>query len=202
MKVPQGAPVELPPEGTHQFVLVSILDVGTQDVVYQDKTSQSRRVLVAMEITEPGIRKESGDPFIKFREYTFSEKSKNLLKDMKAWLGLKDLAEFDFDTLLGKHGAITISHSDDGKYANITNIAALMKGIKLVKAKTAFSSFYIDDENGIDWDEFKALPEWAQTKIAKSKEYPALVAEREQAASKAKGGKKAPAPAPKKTGKK
>lgn len=194
MKPPKGKPRELPPEGTHQAILYSIVDVGTQHNVTFN--SKSRKVWFQFELVGPGLKNSEGNPFFMSKEYTFSAKSKNLLKDLKSWQGVKDkdLSDIEIDAYLGKRAALTIQYTEDEQYANITAIAPLMKGTKELKGTAAMSSFYLDE---YDEDAFKALPQWLQNKIAASDEYPDIVAEQEgntkgkgkAAAGKAKGKK-------------
>lgn len=192
MKPPKGKPRELCPEGTHQAQLISIIDVGTQEPT-NPTYNKSRRVYFNFEITEPRMQKEDGSPFFLRRDYTFSNKSKNLLKDLKGWLGVKKLDDYDIDNALGKHGLLKVEHSgDDGQYDNIVNISEVPKGLKLYKATTPLSSFYLDE---FDEDAFKALPQWIQDKIVKSDEYPGIMEEHMKSkkgttATKAAAGKK------------
>jgi hypothetical protein len=173
MKIPKGKPRELCPEGTHQAQLISITDVGTQEP-NTPGFNKSRRVYFNFEVTERNIKKEDGSPFFLRRDYTFSEKSKNLLKDLKAWLNVKSLKDYNIDSALGQYALIKVSHTDDEQYDNITNISELPKSVKPGKATTPLSSFYLDE---FDEDAFKALPQWIQDKIVKSDEYPEIAAD-------------------------
>jgi hypothetical protein len=194
MKPPKGKPRELCPEGTHQAQLISIIDIGTQEP-NTPGFNKSRRVYFNFEVTEPRVKKEDGSPFFLRRDYTFSERSKNLLKDLKGWLNVKTLVDYDIDNALTKHAMLKVTHSDDGQYDNITNISEVPKGLKTYKATTAPMSFYLDE---FDEDVFKTLPQWIQEKIVKSDEYPEIMeakikdkkSSKEKAAPAAKGKKK------------
>lgn len=178
MKTPKGKPRELCPEGIHQATLVSIVDLGEQQP-NNPTYSPSRKANFIFEITEPGITKEDGGQFLMKKEYTFSEKSKNLMADMKGWQGLKSLVDVEWDGLLGKSAAVTIVHNASKTtgeiYDNISNISGLMKSVKAFRAKTPLVSFYLEEGEPLDKASFDALPEWTRNTIAKSKEYVAAV---------------------------
>lgn len=203
MKTPKGKPRELCPEGIHQATLVSIVDLGTQQP-NNPTFSESRKANFVFEITEPGITKEDGGQFLMKKEYTFSEKSKNLLADMKGWQGLKSLADVEWDGLLGKPAAITVIHAESKTtqdvYDNISNISALMKGLKPLRAKSPLVSFYLEEGEPLDKASFDALPEWTRNTIAKSKEYVAAV-ELLEAPKGKKSARKVAAKTPAKRGK-
>lgn len=175
MKAPKAEPREQTPEGVHQAVCIKVIDWGTQSGSYQGKPTKRRMLNVGFEITGPGMKTEKGDPYVNYKTYTFSVgKKANLAKDIKAWLGVKDLAEYDFDGLLSKRAMVTISHkeSEDGNvYANITNISGLPKGIKEYKSSEPLQSFFLDADN-YGLEEFNALGDYDKNKIAASEEYP------------------------------
>lgn len=173
MKTPKSKPREICPTGVEQGALVSIVDVGTQQP-NNPTFKESRQIFYFFEIL--GISSEAGDLFRIKKQYTFSEFSKNLLRDLKAWKNIETLEDYDHDDMLGQVAAVTITHSEDGKYANISNISGLMKGVKPLKPKSPLTSFYIDTENGFDQEGFDALPEWLRVIIAKSPEYALAIA--------------------------
>lgn len=184
MKPPKGKPREIPPAGVHQGALIAIIDIGTQPA-NKPGWSDSRKIFYNFELMGPGLKTEEGNPFFVRAEYTFSEKSKNLLRDLKAWKGIKDL-DFDFDDLLGQVGAVTVVHSEDGQYANFGGLTALMKGVKPLRPTSALTSFYINEEEGLDVTAFNALPEWIRNKIAATEEYTMAVAANENKKNKKK----------------
>lgn len=165
MKIPKSKG-EMCPEGVHKAVCVYVVDMGTQEPS-NPKFSAARKVRVGFELQ--GIRKKSGDPFLLFQSYTFSSNPKaNLMKDLKAWLGIKD-KDVDMDELLGKGAMVTVSHSEDGQYANVTNITGLPKGVKLAKPETKPYSLYLDET--FDADVYNELPDSFKERIAASPEY-------------------------------
>ncbi len=192
MKAPKGKPRELAPEGTHNAILVQIIDLGTQPSG-NPKFKDSRRLQLAFELVGPGLKTEDGSPFVQYRQYTFSSHAKSqLAKDFKAWLSVKDMSDYDVDAALGKQALVTIEHKEieSGTFANVSNISAVPKGSKMFKATEPLKSFYLDPKE-FDEAAFKELPEFLQTKIAGTEEYAECIA----ATTKKKPTKKAAEPA-------
>lgn len=158
---------ELAPEGVHKAVCVHVIDLGTQEFTIKGKQQSSRKVSVGFELI--GKKNSFGDPLVVQQRYTFSNSKKsNLMKDLKGWLGIKD-PDFDLDGLAYKPAQITITHSEDGEYANITNVGGVPKGTKFPKPVNKFVSLYLDDT--FDKDVFDDLPDYFKEKIASSPEY-------------------------------
>lgn len=172
-KIPTGGtPRELPEEGTHNAVLVEILDFGTQpgSEAYPEP---KRKCQLAFECVD--LKTKEGKAIVATKQYTFSNSPKsNLMGDLKSWLGVKD-GNYDMDNALAKGALITIEHSttQKGTYANITNITAPPKGMKIKKHSEPLVSLYLDET--FDKDTFDSLAEWKQTKIAGSPEYAAIM---------------------------
>lgn len=173
-KIPAGKPRELAPEGAHQACLCQIIDMGTQPS-NDPKYKPTRRVQLGFELTDE--KTEEGNKFVQYKTYTFSKhKKSNLAADLKSWLGLKDsqLEDFEMDNALSKNALITIAHktTDNGEYANITNVSALPKSMKVKKGTEPLVSLYLDEN--FDKAVFDKLPEFLRTKIAASPEYAAI----------------------------
>ena len=171
---------ELAPEGVHKAVCVHVIDLGTQEFQIKGKTQSSRKVSVGFELL--GKKRTDGNVHVIATRYTFSNSPKsNLMKDLKAWLGIKT-NDFEMDNLLGKGALITVTHTDDGDYANVTNVSGLPDKGKLPKPETPLTSFYLDD---FDKDTFDGLEDYFKEKIAMSPEYDDVAAPK----SKTKKGK-------------
>jgi hypothetical protein len=183
-KVPKGKEFEKAPAGTHPSVCVGVFDLGTQEKEYEGKKYKSRQIRLMQQLVEE--RTEEGENMCISADYTFSDKSKNLAKIVKAWTGT-DLDDTDPASLLLRPGFTTVVHnkSKDGKkvYANIEAITAPPKGTKVAKPTEPALSFFFDfEEDGegesipesvtFDADDFKALPDWIKKKIVQSDEYP------------------------------
>lgn len=194
MEIPKGKERELPSEDTHNAVLVQILDIGTQPSS-NPKFKPSRRVLLGYEVI--GQKTEEGDAFVVFKNYNFTDNpSSNLMKDLKAGFGLKG-PKVDIDHALAKPCMITIEHNetDQGTFANISNVSGLPKGLKPGKHTTPLKTLYLDPKL-FDQATFDSLGDKLKAKIAGSAEYAEAVA-----AGMKKGAKKA-APAKAAKGKK
>jgi hypothetical protein len=181
MEIPEGKVYELLPAGTYNATLIRILDLGTQKS-NNPKFKDTRKIRLYFEVAVE--RTEEGDPFVLFREYNFTNnKDSHLMKDLTGWLNLKTTEGFDIDTILGKAAQISVTHSSNGKYANITAVVAPLKGTKLPKTVNALSSLYLTKEL-FDKPTFDGLSQKLQTSIAGTKEYAEATAPKGKAAAK------------------
>jgi hypothetical protein len=190
-KIPAARPREQAAEGTHIAVCTSVIDLGTQA---SEQWGDRHKVSLGFELVEE--KTSDGKAMVVYKQYTYTNSPKgNLMKDLKAWLGVKN-GDFDMDNCLGKPASVTIEHSetDRGTFANITNIASLPKGTKVRKATEPLVSFYLDET--FDEDVYNGLSEYLRNKIAASPEYAEIM---EGAAAKKKP-KKTAAAAPAKKG--
>ena len=201
-KVPKGKEFEKAPAGTHPSVCILSCDLGTQDKEYEGKKYKSRQIKLGQQLVEE--RTEEGENMCIYADFTFSNKSKNLAKIVKAWTG-EDLDDMDPASLLLRPGLTTVIHnqSKDGKktYANVSAITAPPKGVKIQKATEPALSFFFDFEEDVegnpipesvtfDVDDFKALPDWIRKIIVKSDEYPIAMANNENGGWEGSKGKK------------
>lgn len=169
---------ELLDEGTHPAICIGVVDFGTQPGSQQFPDPRRQCQVDFQAVNE---QTEDGKAMTIYKRFTFSSSEKsNLVKTIKAWLGLKDLDGFDMDDLLGKAALITVAHSEGGDvtYANITNISAVPKGTKVRKATEPLRSFFMAEGEPLDKGSFDELPEWMQNKIAESPEYAEVSAPR------------------------
>jgi len=123
--------------GTHLAVCTLIADVGLQpgSGKYPDP-----KVLIYMRFEIPGERVkyekdgvEHDAPAIVYNNYAaFMSPKANLRKAIESWRAAKftdaEAELFDVRKLLGQTCMLLVVHSDDGKYANVKNIMAPMKG--------------------------------------------------------------------------
>ncbi len=182
MSKPPKSKRVLAPEGVHKAVCVHVIDLGTQTFTFKGKEQSARKVSVGFELL--GKKNSFGEALVVAQKYTFSNSKKsNLMKDLKAWLGIKD-PDFDLDGLANKPAQVTITHSDDGEYANITNVGGVPKGTKFPKAENTFTSLYLDDT--FEQDVFDDLPDYFKEKIASSPEYDEVSGPKKKPAKKTK----------------
>lgn len=166
MKTPKGKARELAPEGNQPLALVSVIDYGTQESNNPDFEA-TRRLNTGWEAIDK--RTEKGDPFVVYKEYTFSSNAKsNLAKDFKAWGQDPD----DVETALGKYCMGNVVHKEtaSGTFANLTTIAPIPKGLKHGKYKQPLVFLFLNPGE-FDQEVFDGLPEWQRNKIAASQEY-------------------------------
>ena len=132
---------ELVPPGTHYAVCASVYNLGQQTTKY----GSSFKHYIGFQV--PSIRVEwekegvqhSGPAFIGAR-YTSSLSPKAILRQhLEAWRGRAfteaELQGFDLFNLLGVSAMISVTHTEDGKYANISAIMGMPKGMPKVEAE-------------------------------------------------------------------
>ncbi len=153
MKVPlpgQGGFADTPPAGTHQAVLVAIIDLGTQMEDYQGEQKKARKVFLAWELVQ---ERAAGMPHghVIGKQYTLSYHQKAALRGLiKGWRG-KDLAdgeEFDLAKLKGKSCLVNVTHSTSGErtYANLGGVSPLPKGMPAVEPGVEPVLWYIGSD--------------------------------------------------------
>jgi len=158
-----STPRELPDEGQHSAICKIVADLGTQKSNNPDWADR-HTILLLFELTELSTKQK---PAYQTLQLTFTDKSKGLLKTMKAWQGVKKLSDYDMEDALNKPANITIEHN--GEYANITAVTAPIKGQKIPKGFMSPLALFLDDT--FDAETFESLPEWVKDKIMDSPEY-------------------------------
>ena len=168
------------PNGMHQVVCYSIVDLGTQEVQWEGQTLYKRKVRFTFELPNETrvFNADKGEqPMVISREFTLSMHEKSVLRPfIEGWTGQKmnDVVahQFDIFSLLGKNGLANIVHAKNGAniYANLQSVAPLMKGMSEVEAKNPIVAF---ETFGWDWDAFNALPSFLRDKISNTPEYSA-----------------------------
>ena len=174
---------ELIPEGTHLGICVSITDMGTQELVFEGRTSWKRRLRFTWEV--PDQRRQWVDdkdvehdvPMFVSKELTQSlHKRATLTKILKSW-GFLDrvLAENNVEVLLGVPAILTMAHADyEGeKYASLESVSPIMDGMSVPEAETRETSFHLGSPDRDVWD---AMPDWLKEKIQKAEEWPSAEA--------------------------
>ena len=184
-----GGNFELAPEGMHLARCIKVIDLGTQEQKWKDQVKHNRQVLVMFELPKVMIEIEGEKkPQAISKKYTLSFNSKaNFRKDLESWYGRKfndkQIAEsdgFDPSKILGKPATLTIAHSDDGKYANISSITGVMDGVEIPDQINPSVLFDLDD---FDYDVWDTLSEKMKDWIGKSPECEKALAGSKPAAS-------------------
>lgn len=194
----------LPKKGYHQARLKGLYDTGTQKAT--DPNYSDRRVMVWLwELVNLSKEKKGKNPaqsVYVVQSLPFNGKSKILVKILGDWLGIlpAEMLRKDFNIvneLLDQPAEILITHSKDGKYANVAKeggVGPVGKG--KVKSGVMKAQSIMLSPDDFDMDEFKKIPMWIQNKAIESDEFIAVSGERTSARRAAKSS-----PAPKAKGK-
>lgn len=166
------------PEGTHIATLYSIVDLGTQEVIWQGEVKYYPKVRLTFELPDElkefdGVKK----PLVIGNEYTMSLSDKAKLKPVIEGILGKALtpeeranySSDDFSALVGTHCMLSVVHTEkDGvTYANIASVSPLHKSIP---KPTQYNPSMIYDISEGQSDKFKELPEFMRNKILKARE--------------------------------
>ncbi len=176
-KVSGGGTLFLAPSGTHVARAIRVLDVGTH--TSERFGSRNHQVVISWELPSALIEDGdyAGEPFVVNRTYTLSlHKKSNLRPDLEAWRGKQFTGQeildgFEIAEMVGQPCMLTITHSnptDEGRvYANVTGVAALMKGTECGKQVNESLVYDIDAPDG---EVYSKLPECQQKLIDSSEE--------------------------------
>ena len=131
----------IPDSGMQRARCVAILDLGTHidpKFPLDDKGRPNKRHIVQIQWELDQLMEYEGEkkPMMATKRYTLSAHAKsNLRKDLESWYGkkfkddeLESAGGFDLEKLLGRPALLNLSHSEDGKYANIETINPPIKG--------------------------------------------------------------------------
>lgn len=184
--IPSGSSWENAPEGTNNATCVNVIDLGTQEVVFEGKAKSVRQLQLGFELDGP--RNSKGEPFYISKTFSYSSSPKsNLMKDLKSWLKVTS-GDFDVEECLGKIAMVTIAHkeseSNGNVYANIVSIVAPLAKTKVKPTQAEHRALFLDET--FDQDIYDGLSDHLKEKIANSDEYKEIA----MAASAPKKGKK------------
>jgi len=168
---------ELAPEGTQLAVCVWVIDLGWQHEKTAEWEKDLPKILFGWELPDC-IIPDSDKPFMANRTFTLTMSDRGNLKPfMESWRGEAYSQEqidagVDVRRVLGSWGLISIVHTEDKKYANVSNIVGLPASMKGTVAKRKpLNELLSLDMDKFDQDTFNKLPRWVQEKIMKSQEY-------------------------------
>jgi hypothetical protein len=177
MQIPESkAQRELVPKGTHPARLINILDIGTQ-IPKNPANAPQRKLRLTFELVKQ-LRDFNGTmkPLVISRDFTFTTSEKGHLRELLlAWCGVdisKDKS-FDITLLLGKAALVSVNHTDDKKYDNITSVIGVPEGMDVDKAYNPLKCLSLDAKE-FDKDVFESLPDFIKDKIKPTQEYKAL----------------------------
>ena len=171
---------KIAPAGNHLARLYSCIDLGHQSVIWNGDTKIMHKVVLTWELhgeDENGekLLTDDGKPLIVSKRYTVSLGDQSTLrKDLESWSGKKmtteDRKNFDMKNLLGKFCMLSVVHSEDGKYANVSTISAVPTALRnsLPEPINAVTHFWLQEYDQAKYD---ALPKYYKEKIAESSEW-------------------------------
>ena len=171
---------KIAPAGLHMARLYSIIDLGHQATEWAGETKIMHKVVFTWELhgdDDAGqpLKTDDGKPLIVSKRYTVSLGDQaRLRQDLESWSNKKMTPEerknFDLKNLLGKFCMVNITHSEDGKYANISGISPVPSALRSVQPEGVNPTlhFWL---NEFDQAKYDALPKYYKEKIAESSEW-------------------------------
>lgn len=179
LTVSQGASAYEPcPAGTYPARCCALVDLGHQQVTFNDETKSAHKVLLQFEICDPEARRSDGTPHILSRRFTASLHERAALRALlEGWRGkpftTEELRGFDLHAILGVAALATVTHATKGErtYANLASVTKPPRGLTVPAGELPALGF---DLAAPDWQAFAALPSRVQEQIAESPEYAAL----------------------------
>lgn len=183
----------LAPAGTHVARVYRFMNLGTRIQQFKGVDKQYPDTLVTFTLELPNEMnefeyedketketKKVSKPFVISREFTLSMgKKSNLRPFVEGIIGTtltdEEAGAFDIETLVGMTCQATITHQQsksdpDRKYANLTSVAPLMKGIEV---PAQINDTQIQDVKTMTSEEIEELPDFIKNKIKVSDEYKA-----------------------------
>ena len=183
---PTGASskLEVPmiPTGMHLCTLYGIADLGTQD---GGNYGPKHKVNLAFEFPTQMRTFYEGDPqkpscvFV-FESFSMAPKANLRTRFVQPMISRQlsdtEADNFNFSSLLGKSFIATITHSVDGKWANISSLVPLdasnmqFAGLTSPEVPGLNDKYFFHSSHGYESDNFKALPKFIRDKIKSSHE--------------------------------
>jgi hypothetical protein len=171
---------KIAPAGLHMARLYSIIDLGHQATEWAGETKIMHKVVFTWELhgnddNDQPLKTDDGKPLIVSKRYTVSLGDQaRLRQDLEAWSNKKmtpeDRKNFDLKNLLGKFCMVNITHSEDGKYANISGISPVPSALRNAQPEGINPPlhFWLAE---FDQAKYDALPKYYREKITESSEW-------------------------------
>jgi hypothetical protein len=171
---------KIAPAGNHMARLYSVIDLGHQATEWAGETKIMHKVVLTWELhgkddNEQPLITDDGKPLIVSKRYTVSlGEQARLRQDLEAWSNKKMTAEdrknFDLKNLLGKFCMVNITHSEDGRYANISGISPVPSALRAHQPEgiNPLVHFWLAE---FDQGKYDALPKYYREKITESSEW-------------------------------
>lgn len=164
---PKSFDYEKHPAGTFAARCYQVVDLGTH---YNDRWAKSSHLVrIVFETTK---KMKDGRPFSINIKVTLSMHEKaTLRKYLESWRGKAftsaEADNFDLEKLIGKCALLTITHSEDGEFANITGVSMMPEGMPEPQAVNEPICYVIGSSSE---ETFKRLTAKTQELILKSEE--------------------------------
>lgn len=169
-----GSDFEPAPQGTHVARCVRVIDLGTQQGS-PTFPNPKHKVLIGWELPEEKHEYEGETvPMLVQRRYTLSlHENATLRHDLESWRGRKftdeELEGFDLAKVAGVACMVTVTHSADGKYANVNAVTAPPKSVQVPAAVNPVIYYALEDGASEAFSMFseglqatiRRAPEWA-----------------------------------------
>lgn len=174
------------PAGAHVARCYRIVDLGTQDKVWQGNVKKVQQVMISWELPDALIPdgKLAGQPFAVSERFTASLSEKSRLRAvLESWRGRKfteeELNGFDLQNILGKPCFINLVQAEkNGKtYSNIASIMPLPNGMQ---PKPQVNPSLMFSLGNFDVEVFNKLSPKIQETIKQSPEYGYAVASKDR----------------------
>jgi len=171
---------KIAPAGLHMARLYSVIDLGHQATEWAGETKIMHKVVLTWELhgnddQDQPLQTDDKKPLIVSKRYTVSLGDQaRLRQDLEAWSNKKMTAEdrknFDLRNLLGKFCMVNITHSEDGKYANISGISPVPSALRNAQPEGVNPTlhFWLAE---FDQAKYDALPKYYKEKITESSEW-------------------------------
>lgn len=157
--------------GSYSAVLTKMIDLGTQEIVWQGASKFAHKVKMVWELSE---LMPDGRPFITSRDFTVSLHEKSALRGfLNGWRGRdfteEELKGFDPKVLIGK--GCLLSMVQNGDFVNVQSASKLPKGMEAPVPAGGTVFFSLSE---FDQEAFDKLSDKIKEKIMKSPEYQSL----------------------------
>ena len=171
---------KIAPAGLHMARLYSIIDLGHQATEWAGETKIMHKVVLTWELhgdddTGAPLKTDDGKPLIVSKRYTVSLGDQaRLRQDLESWgnkkMTTEDRKNFDLKSLLDKFCMVNITHSEDGKYANISGISPVPSALRgaIPAGINPINHFWLAE---FDQAKYDALPKYYKEKITESSEW-------------------------------
>jgi len=187
----KSAKREIIPEWVYPARCISVIDLWTQKLTFNNKEKEVHQVRFDFEIPSLEVEYEDQETWETVKTCrviwinltaSLSWKAK-LRKLLESWRWKKftkeELEWFNLWKIVWKTCQVQVIHSEDWQYANLENVMPLMKGIEVPTTDRKPYIFEIQTNEKwepvwFDEDVFEELPEWIQEKIQESKEFKKL----------------------------